>query len=59
MSARPSSDPVAVTVNSFNTSLPFGQVLVNFTASTTNGNNVHFTISTLHWASVKDFDWFY
>ncbi|MDO8725726.1 MAG: carboxypeptidase-like regulatory domain-containing protein [Candidatus Methanoperedens sp.] len=36
-----------MTVNSFNTSLPAGQVQVNFTANITNGNNVNFTISTL------------
>ncbi|MDO8725093.1 MAG: dockerin type I domain-containing protein [Candidatus Methanoperedens sp.] len=47
MSARPTTSSATVTVNSFNTSLPAGQVLVNFTANTTNGNNVHFTISTL------------
>ncbi|MCX9076261.1 MAG: carboxypeptidase regulatory-like domain-containing protein [Candidatus Methanoperedens sp.] len=34
-------------MNSFNTSLPAGQVLVNITASSTNGNNVNFTVSTL------------
>jgi len=47
ISARPSSDPATVTMNSFNTTLPAGQVLVNFTANTTNGNTVAFTMSTL------------
>ncbi|MDP3103050.1 MAG: carboxypeptidase-like regulatory domain-containing protein [Candidatus Methanoperedens sp.] len=45
--ARPTTSPATVTVNSFNTSLPAGKVLVNFTANTTDGNNVNFTISTL------------
>ena len=31
--ARPSSDPATITVKSFYTSLPYGQLLVNFTAS--------------------------
>ncbi len=47
MSARPTTSPTTVTVNNFNTPLPAGQVLVNFTSNTTNGNNVNFTISTL------------
>ncbi|MCZ7361007.1 MAG: hypothetical protein O8C55_13125 [Candidatus Methanoperedens sp.] len=47
MTAHPSSGSATVTVNSFNTSLPAGQVLVNITASSTNGNNVNFTVSTL------------
>jgi len=47
MSARPSSDSAAMTMNSFNTSRPAGQVLVSFTANTTDGNIVTFNISTL------------
>jgi len=47
VSARPTSDPATVTINSFNTSRPAGLVLVNFTANTTNGNSVAFNISTL------------
>lgn len=47
ITARPTTSPATVTVNSFNTSLPAGKVLVNFTTNTTNGNSVHLTISTL------------
>jgi len=44
MKASPASAPATITVNSFNTSLPAGQVLVNFTANTTKDNNIAFTI---------------
>ncbi|HLB69579.1 MAG: hypothetical protein OIN88_11515 [Candidatus Methanoperedens sp.] len=47
MTARPASGSTTVTVNSFNTSLPAGQVLVNFTVGTTNGNQVNFNVSSL------------
>jgi hypothetical protein len=47
MPARPSFYPAIVTVNSFDTSLSAGKVLANFTANTTNGNTVAFTLSTL------------
>lgn len=44
MTAVPASDYATVTVNKFNTSLPQGNILVNFTANTTDGNNVVFTV---------------
>ncbi len=47
MTSRPASSSATVTVSSFNTSLPSGSILANFTANTTNGNNVNFTMSTL------------
>jgi hypothetical protein len=47
LSARPTTSPATVTVNSFDTSLSAGKVLANFTADTTNGNSVAFTMSTL------------
>ncbi len=47
MTARPTSGSATVAMNSFDTSLSAGKVLANFTANTLNGNNVHFTISTL------------
>jgi len=34
-------------MNSFDTYLPAGEELANFTANTTDGNNVNFTVSTL------------
>ncbi len=46
MTARPATGTATVTVNSFNTSLISG-ILANFTADSTNGNNVTFTVSTL------------
>ena len=46
MTARPTSGSATVTVNTFDTSSA-GPVLVDFTASTTNNNNVVFTISDL------------
>jgi len=45
--AVPSSGEVTITINKFNTSLPAGQILVNFTANTTDGNNVVFTVWSL------------
>lgn len=47
MQAFPSSGKASVTVSIFNTTLPLGSVLVEFTATSTNGNNVDFTISEL------------
>ncbi len=47
MTAIPSTGIATVSVASFNTALPMGSVLANFTANTTNGNNVTFTVSTL------------
>lgn len=45
--AVPSSEHVDIIVNKFNTSLQQGEILVNFTANATNGNNVVFTIRGL------------
>jgi hypothetical protein len=47
LSARPTSDPATVTMNSFDTTLSAGKVLASFKANTTNKNNVAFTMSTL------------
>ncbi|RJS73797.1 hypothetical protein CW714_02500, partial [Methanophagales archaeon] len=47
MTAVPSSGYATITVNKFNTSLPQGEILVNFTSNTTNGTNVVFTIGDL------------
>ena len=47
MTARPASVSATVTVNKCDTSLAKGNILVDFTANTTNGNKVDFTISTL------------
>ena len=47
MSARPTTGPATVTVNSFDTSLSFGSVLADFTADTTDGNKVDFVIGDL------------
>ncbi|RLG44454.1 MAG: hypothetical protein DRN81_04555, partial [Thermoproteota archaeon] len=46
-SATPTSNPVTIVVNKFNTSLSPGEVVVNFTANTSNGNNVIFTVCSL------------
>jgi len=47
MTALPASDSADITVNKFDTSLPQGEILVNFTANTTDGNNVVFTVWSL------------
>ena len=47
MTAVPSSGYATITVNKFNTSLPQGEILVNFTSNTTNGTNVVFTVGDL------------
>ena len=47
MTARPSIEPVNININKFNTSLPQGDILVNFTADTVDGNNVAFTVGDL------------
>ncbi len=47
MTQHPILGYATITVNSFNTSLPAGQILANFTANTTNGNTITFTISSL------------
>jgi len=47
MTARPTSDPATITVNKFDTSLPLGSILIDFTADTTDGNNVVFTVNDL------------
>ncbi|RLC76882.1 MAG: hypothetical protein DRI61_12500 [Chloroflexi bacterium] len=47
MIALPESEPVTIVVSKFNTSLPVGQILVNFTANTSDGNNVTFIIGGL------------
>jgi len=44
MTAVPASDSADITVNKFDTSLPQGENLVNFTANTTDGNNVVFSV---------------
>ena len=46
-SATPTSNPVTINITRFNTSLPAGQILINFTANTTDGNNVNFTVCSL------------
>ncbi len=45
--AKPVLGNASVIVNKFDTSLPKGDILVNFTADTVNGNNVNFTIGNL------------
>lgn len=47
MTAVPAADPVGITVNEFDTSLPRGDILVDFTAETLDGNNVVFTVGDL------------
>ncbi|MDW7775651.1 MAG: putative Ig domain-containing protein [Methanosarcinales archaeon] len=47
MTARPTTDPATIAVNKFDTSLPPGNILISFTAKTTNGNNVVFTVNDL------------
>jgi len=44
MTAVPTSDSAIVVLNRFDTSLSQGEILVNFTANTTDGNNIVFTI---------------
>ena len=44
MTTVPATDPVDITVNKFDTSLSQGEILVDFTANTTDGNNVDFTV---------------
>ncbi|CAD6492215.1 MAG: Right handed beta helix region [Candidatus Argoarchaeum ethanivorans] len=44
MTAVPVSDYITIIVDKFNTSFPQGQILVDFTVNTTDGNNVDFTI---------------
>lgn len=56
ISVYPTKNKVNLTLNKFNTSLPQGNILVNFTADTVDGNNVVFTIGDLkpnHCYSVK------
>ena len=47
MTARPTINPATITVNKFDTSLSQGNILVDFTANTTDGNNVAFTVNEL------------
>jgi len=47
MTAVPASDLANVTVNKFDTSLPQGEILVNFTVNTIDGNNVVFSVWSL------------
>lgn len=47
MTAVPASASATVTVSKFDTSLPQGQILVEFVAGTNNGNNVAFTVGDL------------
>ena len=47
MTARPAHDSATVNITKFDTSFSKGNILVEFTADTINGNNVIFTISTL------------
>ena len=56
MTAISTTDPLDITVNKFDTSLSQGEILVDFTANTIEGNNVIFTIGSLkpaHHYSVK------
>ena len=47
LTAVPESDSATITVNKYDTSLPQGEILVEFTADTTNENNVAFTAGDL------------
>ncbi|MCG7847559.1 MAG: DNRLRE domain-containing protein, partial [ANME-2 cluster archaeon] len=47
MTAHPAYNPATITVNKFDTSLPQGNILIDFTADTTDGNNVIFTVHDL------------
>jgi hypothetical protein len=47
LTVRPTHGSATVKINEFDSSLSSGNILVNFTADTINGNNVIFTISTL------------
>ena len=47
MTAVPAADEATITVSKFDSSLPVGEVIVEFTADTTDGNAITFTISDL------------
>ena len=47
MTAVPATDSAEITLNKLNTSLPQGEILVDFTTDTTDGNNVAFTVGDL------------
>ncbi len=47
MTARPATEPATISVAKFDTTLAKGSVLVDFTADTTNGNNIDFVIGEL------------
>ena len=47
MTAVPAADEATITVSKFDTSLPVGEVIVEFTADTSDGNAITFTISDL------------
>ncbi len=47
MTAKPTSASATVIVNKFDISLPKGNILVDFTADTNNGNNIDFVIGDL------------
>ncbi|MFH1259627.1 MAG: fibronectin type III domain-containing protein [Elusimicrobiota bacterium] len=47
MTARPAADSATVAVNKFDTTLAKGNILADFTADTTNGNNIDFIIGEL------------
>ena len=47
MTAVPASGSATVNIEKFDTSLPQGEILVDFTADTTDGNNVVFTVGNL------------
>ncbi len=47
MYAHPTTGPVNVEVNKYDTSLPQGETLVDFTAESTDGENVVFTVGDL------------
>ena len=44
MTAVPASGNATITIHKFNTSLPQGEILVNFTTNTTDGNNIVFDV---------------
>ncbi|RLI02471.1 hypothetical protein DRO38_03885, partial [Candidatus Bathyarchaeota archaeon] len=44
MTVVPAGGNATITVNKFDTSLPQGEILIDFTADTTSGNNVMFTV---------------
>ena len=47
MTAVPASDSATITANKFDTSLPEGEILIDITVSTNNGNNVVFNLFEL------------